>query len=1126
MKLNTLILRNLVFFRRTNLAIIAGVAIAVAVLSGALQTGVSIRQSLRALLFERLGSTEFIATSSNFFGANLAKPFEGFTSCPIIYLKGTVIHEGTRVRVHDVNVYGIDERFWNFHGLTDQAPLNDRSALAGSGLASQLDLHAGDNLLLKVETQQSIPKEWLYGRRDSMGRTIRLNCRGILAADRLGEFALRPTQASVSSIFVPLKRLQKDLEQSERINAILLAKIANETSVATASGGASLIQNDLRKRCTLDDLGLKLRNLPSGNGFSLESSRIILDDSIAQTSFAAAQETGLAFNPLYTYLANSIRANGREIPYSVVTAADIDNGKISSVPPTGSMATPSSIQATDESIWLTDWSSRDLDAKIGDLVEIDYYFWLDSGRLVTRTARFRFAGVISKGFDASFAPEIPGITEAQSIGAWDPPFPLDLGRIRHEDEDFWNRYKATPKAFITLSRGQELWKNRFGKLTAIRFVVPNSLDQNSVRNQFATALLRRLPPQQAGLVVTSIKEQGVAASQGSTDFGEYFAYFSSFLMLAAILLAILFFKLMVEQRVREIGILRAAGYPLRTLQRIFLLEGILLSVVGSIVGLIGSLGYGWLMIFGLRTWWSEAVGTHRLHFHASWNEVLIGSLAGAFFSVIAILWTLRGLRRNSLRSLLAGVLESTSTQHRRARALGISSIAAAISAAGLLLFSSFGKISQLEGFFGSGFLLMLSMLCATAWYLRRRDPKPLRGSGWPAFLRLGIRNAMHRPGRSLICASLIASAIFIVISMEAFRQDSRNILLEPKSGTGGYPLVAESALPIVYDLNSDAGRENTGLSGLESSDLAALKFVPFRERPGDDASCLNLYAPQEPKILGAPSGFLAAGRFAFQDSLASDDRKKANPWLLLDSSLQDAVIPAIADANTIQYILHLSLGSEVTIRRENGSPVRLRLVAALKDSIFQGELLISESNFLRLFPENQGYRFFLLDVQKDRAAKLMKGIQEALSDFDVRIESSQKRLSDYHRVENAYLSTFQSLGSLGLILGTLGLSAVLLRNVLERRQELAILQAVGYRRRILSSIILSENMVLVCWGLISGSVCAFLAVIPAFEVRGGSFPFAASGLILISVLGAGLFSSVFAVVAALRSSLLSSLHTE
>ena len=73
-------------------------------------------------------------------------------------------------------------------------------------------------------------------------------------------------------------------------------------------------------------------------------------------------------------------------------------------------------------------------------------------------------------------------------------------------------------------------------------------------------------------------------------------------------------------------------------------------------------------------------------------------------------------------------------------------------------------------------------------------------------------------------------------------------------------------------------------------------------------------------------------------------------------------------------------------------------------------------------------------------------IEDALVDFGADATGTAERLAEFHRVENTYLSTFQTLGGLGLLLGTVGLATVLLRNVLERRRELALLGAVGYRR--------------------------------------------------------------------------------
>jgi ABC-type antimicrobial peptide transport system permease subunit len=1122
MKRSRLLLRNLSYYRRTNLPIIAGVAIAVAVLSGALLVGQSVRASLRRLLYERIGATEYLVLGEHFFSERLAASLNpDIGSCPIIYLKGVVIREETGIRAHEVNVYGVDDRFWKFHGVDVPAFPDDRAAYIGDPLARQLNIQQEDRILVRVETPQAIPKEWLYGRRDYGGKTLRLNCRRILPEAQLGAFALRPSQGSVPSIFIPLKRLQKDLAQPAQINAMLLARPIN-------GKGIESISNLLKKNCTLQDFGLRFQTPASGKAFSLESDRIILDNQTAQTAIQTAASMGMKASPLYAYLANSIRAKGREIPYSVIAAADIGNGALRSVQEKDRPSVTPEPADSNESIWLTEWAQRDLGVTRGEPVDIEYYIWQEEGKLETRTAQFRLAGILadSADIDATLAPHIPGVTDAKSINAWDPPFPLDIAKIRPVDEEYWHRYKTTPKAFVSLTKGQDLWESRFGKLTALRIALPEGEDLQAAQSQFSQAVLHQLNPQAAGFMISPLRDLGLAASEGSTDFGEYFVYFSFFLIAAAILLAALFFRLMIEQRVKEIGILRACGFSTVLLQRNFLCEGALLSVIGSILGLLGSVVYGWLMVFGLRTWWTDAVGTRHISLHISWPELLIGCVCGIVFSIASLAWTLRTLRHNSIRMLLTGVLESVAARKRSVRTLAITSLCTLFAAAMLMAGSAWGKISQLHGFFGAGFLLLIAILCATALYLRRAHHAPVEGQGWPAFMRMGLRNATHRPGRSLFCACLIAAATFIVVSMEAFRQDGQNVSLEQSSGTGGYPLLAESTLPVLYDLNGAAGQDAIGLSPEQVQAFRQVHFIPFRKRPGDDASCLNLYAPQEPEIIGAPMAFGAAGRFSFQSSLADTEEHRRNPWLLLDAFKQESFIPAIVDANTLQYILHLSLGSEIVIPGQKTGPVRLRFVAALKDSIFQGKLIISESNFLRAFPAQEGYRFFLLDVLPSSAAALKPQLQEGLADYGFAVESSRERLAAYHRVENTYLSTFQSLGTLGLILGTVGLATILLRNVLERLQELALLRAVGFRSIILSAIILAENVFLIAWGLVSGVLCSLVAILPAIHARGGSLPFAKTGLIALLVLAAGLTSSLIAVIAAHRAPLLAALRSE
>jgi hypothetical protein len=298
---------------------------------------------------------------------------------------------------------------------------------------------------------------------------------------------------------------------------------------------------------------------------------------------------------------------------------------------------------------------------------------------------------------------------------------------------------------------------------------------------------------------------------------------------------------------------------------------------------------------------------------------------------------------------------------------------------------------------------------------------------------------------------------------------------------------------------------------------------------------LNLYEPRNPRILAPRDSFLAENRFTFQASLAETDAERANPWLLLNRVESDSrsadgavtpVIPVIVDANSMTYVLHRQLGDDLVVARGAGE-VRLRIVAALRDSLFQRELLMSQTNFLRLFPEQEGSRVLLVEAPVEQVSDVAVTIEDALGDLGADATSTADLLAAFHRVENTYLSTFQTLGGLGLLLGTAGLATVLLRNVLERRRELALLGAIGYRPRHFLLMAVAENALLLVAGMAAGAVCAVIAIAPAIVERGGRIPLTSGGALMVfAVFVTGLLSSIIATRGATRGPLLESLRSE
>ncbi len=1073
MRIAMLVRRSLTYYGRTNLAVVLGVATAVAVLAGALVVGDSVRASLRDLVLGRIGRTDTVISAAQFFPEQLSAALaqgQRFSACPLIAFEGMVTHDASHRRASGVQVYGVDERFWRFHGVA-----GPELPAMSAALAEDLGAKPGDALLLRVEKPSAIPLESLHGRKEDVGRTLRFTAREPLAASALGEFSLRPQQGSVRAIFVPLAKLARDLGQPGKVNTIL---IAGEVA-------APPIEKLLRERYVLEDLGLTLRPLDAQRGVSLESASAILSEAIADATVDTARKLGVRAEPILTYLANAIRAGPREIPYSLVTADDAFF--------TG---------AQRSGILLNDWAAKDLGARAGDTVSLDYYKWTGDGQLRSESAQFPLAGILrlaGAAADRDFAPDYPGITQSASLHDWDPPFPIDLKRVRPRDDEYWKRYRTTPKAFLPLAVGQRLWGSRFGKLTSIRL--------HGAVEQLSSGLRAALDPMAAGFAVYPVRAQALAASDGATDFGEYFVYFSFFLMAAALLLGSLFFRLSIEQRLGEIGMLRAVGFPDASIRNLFVMEGSVLALAGSLVGIAGAAGYGALVMLGLRTSWSDAVGTRLLALHVTPSALGIGAGGGFGVALACIWWTLRGLRHVTPRGLMTA---------RRLESKAPAWIGLACAALGLALLASTRWIGAVGAFFGGGVLLLAAALAEGRAWLSRRGARGLHG-----IATLGFRNAAWRPGRSILCTALIAGATFLIIAVDAFRRDERPPL-DPNSGTGGFALMAESLLPLIHNPNTMPGREALNLT---DAALSGVHFTLFRLRPGDDTSCLNLYQPRNPRILAPAGDFLSRGRFSFQEALAGTSSERQNPWLLLESPLRDGAIPAIADANSMTYVLHRKLGEDVVIA-SGDRPVRLRLVAALADSIFQGELLISEANFERVFPDQPGYRFFLIDPPPGRAAAVTGALDSALADYGFDVTSTAERLVAYHRVENTYLSTFQTLGALGLLLGTVGLAAVLARNVLERRRELALLAAVGYRRSALAAMILAENALILIGGLAIGTACAVIAIIPAITSRGGHVAAGSMAGWLAVILATGLVAVSTATLIMVRQPLIRSLRSE
>jgi ABC-type antimicrobial peptide transport system permease subunit len=1106
--------RSLVHYRRTHAAVAMGVAAAVAVLAGSLLVGASVRESLRTIAGARLGATSVVVANTFPFTESLADRVGGRLSAPVapmFTLTGTVAHEPTSRRAGAVNVYAIDDRFFRLHRV-QAATLGQNEVWLSEDLATDLGAKAGDAVVIRLPKPTDIPIDSLHGRRDEAGRSIRLSVAGTLGRAAMGEFSLAPGQGPVRSAFISLARLQRDLDLDGRINTLLIA----DPGDAAGTGPA------LASSMTIADLGLTVAPLDQSDALVIESTRGLIPDAVGEALTTKAAGAGLATTPILTWLANRLIAADGLVPYSLVSAIGPDAGGDARIAQW--LATPGEVPP----IVLNEWTARELRAQPGTIVNLEYFKWLDSGQLVTEHASFRVAGTIPMtglGVDRRLAPDYPGITTATGVADWDPPFPIDLGLVRPQDEAYWRAYRTASKALIPLAAGQSLWRSRHGQLTSIRVrtaAAPGSSTPLAVA-ALTDTIVATVDPSRAGFTVVDVRQQSAAASAGSTDFGAYFSYFSAFLMISALLLAALFFRLGIEQRLSQIGVLRATGYTLAHIRRLFLIEATVVITAGAAAGVVMAVGWAALMMFALRTWWIGAVGTTQLQLHIDATSLMLGSAGASESAVIAIAWTIRSLNKATPRALLSGSRADV-VPAKRIRGFWLAPIA--LLAAGALSALALMRLIPAAGaFFGAGALILVAGLAA----FRRRLTRPSVGEGTAiqTVSGLGVRNASWRPGRSVTVAGLVSAAVFLLVSVDAFRKNAGPMDARD-SGTGGFALIAESAIPIVHDLQTHDGRLAAGLTDASGGPNVDPQIFGLRLRPGDDASCVNLFQPRHPRIAGVPDALVREARFTFARSVAKDAAALANPWTLLGPPADDGAVPAIVDATSLEYVLHASVGDILTVDADTTRPIRMRIVGSLADSVLQGEILIAESAFRYLFPDLPGYRLFLVSVPQptpERVEAATVELERSLDSFGFDAEETTRRLAAFHRVENTYLSTFQALGGLGLMLGCLGVVAVVLRNVLERRRELALLGAAGFTGADLQRLIAMEHVTVIGAGLVIGLVAAAVAVAPVVASRGGGVPWHAL-VWIVPVALAGLAAAVGATRSLRRLPLVPSLRSE
>lgn len=1130
-----LILNSLRHHARLHLGALLGAAVGGAILIGALLVGDSVRESLKRMALLRLGNTQAVLLSNDrLFRAELADDLEkdlGRPTAPALIFLGTAKTDGGEARANQVQILGIDDRFhfkfaYPENSGRDVPDWADRGIALNAQLASHLGVKEGDEVLLRLPKPSLLSREAPMAPEEDSSVVVRAEVAWVMGDSDLGRFSLQASQVPAFNAFVPISLLQEKLETPGKANLMLIGgdDFADKKASTAFMAEAAVA---LKKHWTLTDAELKLIALPDRREkiIELRTGRVFLDRPVAEAARRIDDDRVLGDpQEILTYFINRIQVGRRATPFSMVTAI-------------GAPIVPE--EMPDNEIVINQWLADDLKAEPGDELKLSYFI-VDAGRkTVERTNTFiihavlPFRGMIK---DPYLMPDFPGMTDAKNCRDWDTGFEMNLDEIRTKDNDYWLENKGTPKAFVTLKAGREMWANRFGDLTAVRYQLQRKIDVVSLlpaleetrskqeRAAIGASILAQIEPEEIGLVFTDVRGRAIDAVNQGQDFGMLFISFSFFLIFAALALMSMLFQFGVEQRSSEIGTLLALGFTPTKVRRLMLAEGTLLAAVGAAIGALGAVGYARALLHGLATMWRDAVGTSDLHLHVVPVTLAVGVVVSILVAMFTIWLALRKQARQPARELLEEGAATESAEARtgksRAGMIGAVCVVLALTMLGFALAQ--GDLNP-GIFFGAGGLLLTAVLAFSSAWLTKLDR--LEAVARPSIAGMGLRNSVRRRKRSLATIGILASGSFLVVAVGSFELDANRNADQRSSGTGGFALLGETAQALVHDLNTEKGLD---AFGLDRRDLEGVAFAQFRVRDGDEASCLNLNRAQKPRIVGVdPAALDSRGAFTFAKVIKG--APKENPWLALNQPTDDGSIPVIGDMASLMWAMGAKKVGDIIEYPDpddQGRPIKFKVVGALANSIMQGSLIVAEERFLEIFAKEEGYRMFLIDAPSENVSKAFQTLSRALEREGLELRPTTQRLAQLNAVQNTYLTTFQILGGLGLLLGSVGLGVVVLRNVLERRGELAALLAVGFRRSDVRWLVISEHGALLLIGLLGGVVSALVAVLPALMSPGTEVPYGTLAITLLIVLVSGAVWTWAAASVALRGKILNALRNE
>lgn len=598
--------------------------------------------------------------------------------------------------------------------------------------------------------------------------------------------------------------------------------------------------------------------------------------------------------------------------------------------------------------------------------------------------------------------------------------------------------------YLDTATAQQKLLGSAGVFTQVSVTAEPGVSDTQLKRNVATAL-----ESQAAYKVQTQKEAAAAGKDSMGSFLDVMKYamlgFAGIAFLVGIFLIVNTFSMLVAQRTREIGLMRAIGSSRKQVNRSVLLEAVLLGIVGSILGVGAGIG---LAVGLMKVMGAVGMELSTQDLTIAWTTPVAGLALGVIVTVLAAYIPARRAGKISPMAALRDAGTPADAKSGRLRA-GIGLILTGAGAAALWATTQADKSSDGSLFLGLGVVLTLIGFIVIGPLLagvvvRVLGVVVLRLFGPVG--RMAERNALRNPRRTGATAAALMIGLALVACLSVV----------------GSSMVASATEELDKSVGADFIVQSSGGQLIVPKAVQAVKAVPDLEHVTDGKAV-------DAVLTAADGSKEDEGLSATNPTYQEDLRRETVSGNLADAYGKDAM----SVGNDYATRHHVKVGDRLTVAFKGGDTVKLKVAAITSDdtNIDQGAMYTNITTAERYVPADKmpTDQIMLAKAKDGKEKEAYAALKDALAAYpQYNVENQADFKQSLKDQIGQLLNIVYGLLALAIIVAVLGVVNTLALSVVERTREIGLMRAIGLSRRQLRRMIRLESVVIALFGALLG----------------------------------------------------------